>query len=104
MMSPSRSLCWLASAGCIQAELSQVILVSGLGSSCSQPSFAKRPSQTFGSGRKMISRPGAGAADAGGSAPEGVAAGWLGAAGAVAAAAGAAAAGAGVAAAAVVVA
>src|SRR6476619_3118326 len=101
MMSPSRSLCWLASAGCIQAELSQVILVSGLGSSCSQPLFAKRPSQTFGSGRKMISRPGAGAAEPGGSAPDGVAAGWLGATGAVAAAVGAAAAGAGVAAAAV---
>ena len=31
--------------------------VSGFGSSCSQPLFAKRPSHTVGSGRKIISSP-----------------------------------------------
>ena len=45
---PSRS----AVAGATSAALSQVSLVSGRGSSCSQPLFAKRPSTTSGSGRK----------------------------------------------------
>src|SRR5438552_19182007 len=43
--------------GLIIAALSQVSDVSGFGSSCSHPLFAKRPSQIVGSGRKMISRP-----------------------------------------------
>src|SRR5688500_6304681 len=57
MMSASRSPCDSASRGLIQAVGSHVILVSGFGSSCSQPLFAKRPSQMVGSGRKMISSP-----------------------------------------------
>src|ERR1043166_6879006 len=44
-----------ASAGLTAITLSQVILVSGFGSSCSQATFAKRPSQMVGSGRKIIS-------------------------------------------------
>src|SRR5436189_5841453 len=57
MMSPSASLC--SSARCLltHAVGSQVSLVSGFGSSCSQPLLAKRPSQIVGSGRKMISKP-----------------------------------------------
>ena len=51
--SPSRS----AGAGLTSAALSQVSLVSGLGSSWSQPLLAKRPSQIVGSGRKTSSRP-----------------------------------------------
>src|SRR3954452_19847244 len=57
MTSPSLRPCWSASDGWTHAVVSQVTLVIGLGSSCSQPLFAKRPSQTVGSGRKMISRP-----------------------------------------------
>src|SRR5205814_2622255 len=37
--------------------LSQVTFDSGLGISCSQPLFAKRPSRIIGSGRNRISRP-----------------------------------------------
>src|SRR6516164_6491763 len=44
-------------AGLQCAALSQVSYVNGLGSSCSQPLLAKRPSQTLGSGRKASSRP-----------------------------------------------
>src|SRR3954470_21127334 len=55
--SPSWSFCASASFGLIHALGSHVILVSGLGSSCSQPLLAKRPSHTVGSGRKMISSP-----------------------------------------------
>ncbi len=47
--------------GLTRATLSHVTLVSGFGSSCSQPRFAKRPSNTEGSVRNAISRP-AGAA------------------------------------------
>ena len=43
----------------MSAALSQVSLVSGLGSSWSQPLLANRPSQIVGSGRKTISRPSA---------------------------------------------
>src|SRR5688572_19657137 len=57
MMSPSLSPCDSASRGLTQAVGSHVIFVSGFGSSCSQPLFAKRPSHTVGSGLKMISRP-----------------------------------------------
>ena len=39
------------------AALSHVSLVRGLGSSCSQPLLANRPSQIVGSGRKVISSP-----------------------------------------------
>jgi len=45
-----------AVAGDMAATLSQVTVVTGLGSSCSQPLFAKRPSWMVGSGRKVISR------------------------------------------------
>ena len=89
MTSPSLRLRSLASCGLIHADGSHVILVSGLGSSWSQPLLAKRPSQIVGSGRKMISSPpcaaadgGAGAAAADGVAADGGAAG-VGAAGAV---------------------
>src|SRR6202044_3013754 len=51
-----RLLC-CAVAGLIQTALSQVILLWGLGSSCSQPLLANDPSQMVGSGRNMISRP-----------------------------------------------
>ena len=44
-------------AGLMIAALSQVSFVIGLGSSCSQPLFAKRPSNTDGSFLKEISRP-----------------------------------------------
>src|SRR5580658_7148399 len=37
------------------AALSQLRFVTGLGNSCSQPTFDQRPSYTFGSGRKIIS-------------------------------------------------
>src|SRR5580704_12751040 len=37
------------------AALSQLRFVTGLGSSCSQPTLAQRPWYTFGSGRKMTS-------------------------------------------------
>src|SRR5215204_4613012 len=57
MTSPSLSPCDSASFGPIHAVGSHVIFVNGFGSSCSQPLFAKRPSQIVGSGRKMISRP-----------------------------------------------
>ena len=43
--------------GLTSATLSHVTFVSGLGSSCSQPRFAKRPSKTAGSVRKAISGP-----------------------------------------------
>src|SRR2546428_484358 len=43
--------------GLIIAALSQVSDVSGFGSSCSHPLFAKRPSQIVVSGRKMVSMP-----------------------------------------------
>src|SRR5262249_2025736 len=39
-----------------RAALSQVSLVRGFGSSCSQPLLAKRPSKRVGSGLKAISR------------------------------------------------
>src|SRR6185436_2057607 len=55
--SPSFRCCASASFGLIHAVGSHVIFVIGLGSSCSQPLFAKRPSPMVGSGRKMISRP-----------------------------------------------
>src|SRR3954471_16195172 len=48
------------------AALSQVSLVTGLGSSWSQPLLLNRPSQTVGSGRKTSSRPPADDAAAGG--------------------------------------
>ena len=44
-----------AVAGLMRAALSQVSLVIGLGSSCSQPLLANRPSKSVGSGRKTIS-------------------------------------------------
>src|SRR5437762_7587526 len=65
MTSPSRSDCCCARCGLTQAVGSHVIFVSGLGSSCSQPLFAKRPSQMVGSGLKMISRPALGVGDRG---------------------------------------
>ncbi len=43
--------------GLTSATLSHVTLVSGFGSSCSQPRFAKRPSKTAGSVRNAISSP-----------------------------------------------
>ena len=43
--------------GLTSAGLSQVSLVRGSGSSCSQPSLAKRPSCSEGEGRKTTSRP-----------------------------------------------
>src|SRR5689334_5663495 len=46
-----------AVAGLVMIALSQQILVIGFGSSCSQPLFAKRPSQTEGSGRNDTSTP-----------------------------------------------
>src|SRR3954467_12932608 len=57
MRSPSLRPRSFASCGLTQAVGSHVTFVSGFGSSCSQPLLAKRPSQTVGSGRKMISRP-----------------------------------------------
>ena len=39
----------------IKTALSQVIFVVKSGSSCSQPLLAKRPSNTFGHGKKVIS-------------------------------------------------
>ncbi len=47
--------------GLTSATLSQVILLSGFGSSCSQPRLAKRPSKTAGSVRNAISSPSDGA-------------------------------------------
>src|SRR6185295_16686343 len=47
-----------AVAGLTMTALSHVSLVIGLGSSCSQPLFAKRPSRIDGSLRNAISRPG----------------------------------------------
>src|ERR1700730_18375030 len=44
-----------AVAGLSATALSQVIVVSGLGNSCSQALFAHRPSPIVGSGRKTIS-------------------------------------------------
>ena len=54
------------------ATLSHVSFVSGLGHSCSHPTFAKRPSYTAASGAKWISSPPffAGAGDGGGTAPD----------------------------------
>src|SRR5581483_3231951 len=49
---PERS----ASDGLIRTALSQINLLMGLGHSCNQPLFAKRPSHKFGSGRKQSSR------------------------------------------------
>src|SRR4029078_11060228 len=73
MTSPSSRLRSRASCGLIHAVVSQGTLVSGFGSSCSQPLLANRPSQTVGSGRKISSSPpcapatdGAGCAAAGG--------------------------------------
>ena len=43
--------------GLISAALSHVSLLSGRGSSCSQPLLAKRPSRTDASGRNTISKP-----------------------------------------------
>src|SRR5947209_3639590 len=56
-MSPLLSCRASAVRGLIIAALSQVSDVSGFGSSCSHPLFAKRPSQIVGSRRKMISSP-----------------------------------------------
>src|SRR5260370_29790979 len=56
-MSSLLRLCCCAVAGLTQTALSQVILLWGLGSSCSQPLFEKDPSQIVGSGRNRISRP-----------------------------------------------
>src|SRR5687768_5006124 len=55
----------------IHAHGSQVTLVIGFGSSCSQPLFAKLPSQIVGSGLKINSRPPAAGADAGAAGAEG---------------------------------
>src|SRR5579864_4685329 len=57
--SPVLSVSLCAVVGLIQTALSQVILFCGLGSSWSQPLLANDPSQTVGSGRNMISIPGA---------------------------------------------
>src|SRR6476660_2165120 len=57
MRSASLSPFCCAVRALIHAAGSQVIFVNGFGSSCSQPLLAKRPSQTVGSGRKIISRP-----------------------------------------------
>src|SRR5262249_29520752 len=66
VVTPSRS----AVARLTRAAFSQTSLVSGLGSSWSQPLLVNRPSQTVGSGRETTSSPPADAsADAGGGAP-----------------------------------
>src|ERR1700722_175517 len=66
-MSPVFRLCCCAVLGLIHTALSQVILVCGLGNSCSQPLLANDPSQIVGSGRNTISKPWAAlAGDAGG--------------------------------------
>src|SRR5882672_12674715 len=49
-------LSFFAVLGLTSATLSQVIFVSGFGSSCNQPLFAKRPSKIVGSGRKTSSK------------------------------------------------
>src|ERR1051326_5830941 len=49
-MSPLENLRAAAVTGPIAITLSQVILLSGFGSSCSQAMLANRPSQTVGSG------------------------------------------------------
>src|SRR5436190_23977092 len=59
--SPSRS----AVFGLTMIALSQVSLVIGLGNSWSQALLANRPSKIVGSGRKLSSRPAAGALYAG---------------------------------------
>src|SRR5437762_6197139 len=46
---------FLPVAGLTNAALSQQRVVTGLGSSCSQPLLANRPSKRVGSGRKLIS-------------------------------------------------
>ena len=56
MSSVLRLDCW-AVLGLIHTALSQVILLAGLGSSCSQPLLENDPSQMVGSGRNMISIP-----------------------------------------------
>src|SRR5206468_5971201 len=53
-----------AVTGDIAATLSQVTVVTGFGSSCSQPLLAKRPSWIVESGRNVISRPDVGGAGA----------------------------------------
>src|SRR5688572_25093855 len=69
-MSPFSRSSRSAVPGAISAALSQVILVTGLGSSWSQPLLAKRPSYTVESRRKFTSNAGAiiGAVGAGGGA------------------------------------
>src|SRR5213593_2165334 len=47
---------FFAVLGLTSATLSQVIFVSGFGSSCNQPLLAKRPSKIVGSGRKTSSK------------------------------------------------
>ncbi len=53
-----------AVVGLTRAALSHVNLVNGLGSSCSQPLFAKLPSWMDGSGRKTTVNPAAAGAEA----------------------------------------
>src|SRR5262245_2388298 len=56
--------CSLAAvAGLVKSALSHVIFVIGLGNSCSQPLFAKRPSRTHGSRRNASSIPELGIGD-----------------------------------------
>src|SRR5687767_8686701 len=57
MTSPLRTPRSSARRGLTHAVVSQVNFVNGFGSSCSQPLFARLPSQIVGSGRKMISSP-----------------------------------------------
>src|SRR5438132_6853174 len=59
-ISPLVSFCRSANVGLTKAALSQVSLLIGLGHSCSQPLFAKRPSQTVGSAQKFSSSSAAG--------------------------------------------
>src|SRR5450759_3928069 len=61
----SDALSLAAVAGLASTALSQVSRVIGLGSSCSQPLFAKRPSRIDGSLRKETSRPVDAVADCG---------------------------------------
>src|SRR5690348_18344930 len=54
-MSPLSTFRSVASRGLIATTFSHVVLNRGLGSSCSQPLFAKLPSWMVGSGRTTIS-------------------------------------------------
>src|SRR5687768_10920456 len=66
MTSPLRTPRSSARCGLTHAVVSQVNFVNGFGSSCSQPLFARLPSQIVGSGRKMISSPPSEGGDCGG--------------------------------------